>query len=136
MSFNNPTFSDWYTDTADIYRVVPVKNGNITSQERQKVNPAPIPCRIYSSSGESPNMTSNAARIRTSEKMACDLTADIRAGDEIWIIRGGKLGRMSQPERYFAGDPHSYYDPVGGTLTGLEHKEIGLLKENVIQGGM
>lgn len=65
--------------------------------------------------------------------MACDLSADIRAGDELRIIRGGNLGHLNLQERYFAGEPMYYYDPVGGALTGLEHQEIGLLEENIVE---
>lgn len=134
MIFNNPIFSQWYTDTVDIYRVVPIKDGNLDRQERQKINTAPIPCRVYKPEKGGPNMTENAARERSVEKMACDLLADIQAGDELLIVRGGNLGHANQEERYFAGSPTPYYDPVGGVLTGLQHKEVGLLKDNIIGG--
>lgn len=132
MIFNNPIFRSWYTDTVDIYRVVPTKKGNINSQERKKVNPSPIPCRIYSLQKDGPAMKNTAAREQASEKMACDLSVDIRAGDELMIVRGGNLGYNNEPERFFAGNPASYYDPVGGALTGLQHKEVGLLADNII----
>lgn len=77
-------------------------------------------------------MKGNAAREQSSEKMSCDLSVDIQAGDELFIIRGGALGHENKPERYFAGEPAVYYDPVGGALTGLQHKEVGLLKDNII----
>lgn len=79
-------------------------------------------------------MTANAAREKSSEEMACDLSVDIRAGDELIIVRGGALGHSNTPERYFAGAPVDYYDPVGGALTGLQHKEVGLLRDNIIKG--
>lgn len=79
-------------------------------------------------------MEKNAARKQSSEKMSCDLSVDIRAGDEILIVRGGNLGHANKPERYFTGNPVQYYDPVGGALTGLQHKEVGLLMDNVIGG--
>ena len=41
MLFDNPIFKGWYTDTVDIYRVVPDKEGNLTKQKRQKQNTAP-----------------------------------------------------------------------------------------------
>lgn len=132
MIFDNPIFKTWYTDTADIYRVVPVKKGNLDTQERQKVNSAPVPCRVYSPAKNGPSMKNTAARAQSSEKMACDLSADIRAGDELLIVRGGNLGQANQPERYFAGHPVPYLDPVGGVLTGLQHKEVGLLADNII----
>ena len=77
-------------------------------------------------------MTGTASRVRSVEKLACDLSVDIRAGDELEVIRGGNLGHASRPERYFAGAPASYYDPVGGALTGLQHKEVGLLRDVII----
>ena len=100
MILNNPIFSTWYTDTADIYRTVPVKEGNLTRQERQKVNPSPVPCRIYRPEKGPPAMEKTAARKQSSEKMSCDLSVDIRAGDELLIVRGGNLGHANNPERY------------------------------------
>ena len=132
MIFNNPIFSTWYTDIADIYRVVSVKKGNVSSQERKQINSRPIPCRVYHLEKRGPSMKGNAAREQSSEKMSCDLSVDIQAGDELLIIRGGALGHKNKPERYFAGEPADYYDPVGGALTGLQHKEVALLKDNII----
>ncbi len=134
MILNNPIFSTWYTDTADIYRTAPVKEGNLTRQERRKVNTSPVPCRVYHPEKSPPAMEKPAARERSAEKMACDLSVDIRAGDELFIVRGGNLGHANKPERYFAGSPVQYYDPVAGALTGLQHKEVGLLMDNVIGG--
>ena len=128
MLFDNPIFAGWYTDTVDIYRVLSRKDGNMTRQERQKVNQLPVSCRVYSPKKDGPAMTDNAV-----EKLACDLTVDIRAGDELLVIRGGSLGHANQPERYVAGAPVAYYDPVGGGMTGLEHKEVGLLKDNIVR---
>ena len=132
MIFNNPIFSQWYTDTVDIYRVVCATGSNLNRQERKKINSAPIPCRIYNAEKKGPNMAGHAAREQSSEKMACDLAVDIQAGDELKIIRGGNLGFGNKEERYFAGTPVDYYDPVGGVLTGLQHKEVGLFKDNII----
>ena len=66
MIFDNPIFKTWYTDTVDIYRVVPVKKGNLDTQERQKVNPVPVPCRVYSPAKNGPSMKSTAARTQSS----------------------------------------------------------------------
>ena len=135
MLFDNPIFAGWYTDTVDIYRVVAVTCGNVTSQERKKVNEPPIPCRVYSSKRDGPVMSNTAAAERSTEKLSCDLSVDIRAGDELEVIRGGGLGIQGQPERYFAGEPQSFYDPVGGAMTQLQHKEVGLLRDNLIGSG-
>ena len=129
---SNPIFSRWYTDTVDVFRVVNSIAGNITRQERQQVGKA-IPCRVYSSQKNGPNMTNNAARVSSTDKLACDVAMDIRAGDELHVTRGGALGRGGEPERYFAGNPQRYYDPVGGALTGLEHLEVGLLMQNIVE---
>lgn len=128
----NQIFANWYTDTVDIYRVVPVEKGNLTTQERKKLHTA-VPCRVYSTEKTGPNITDNAARTRALEKLACDLSVDIKAGDELMVTRGGNIGHAGEPERYFAGKPKAYYDPVGGGLTGLEHKEVGLLMDNIIE---
>ena len=133
MLFDNPIFKGWYTDTVDIYRVVPDKEGNLTKQKRQKQHTAPIPCRVYSSKRDGPIMGVTAAKERSMEKMACDLSVDIMAGDELRIVRGGNLGHANQAERYFAGEPQRYYDPVGGALTGLEHQKVGLLKDEIVR---
>lgn len=130
---NNALFAGWYTDTVDIYRVTSHKTGNIDTQSRDPVYTG-IPCRIYSSQKNGPNMTDNAARAQSTDKLSCDLSIDIRAGDELLVIRGGNLGIENEPERYFAGNPQKYYDPVGGALTGLEHQEVGLLMQNIIGG--
>ena len=124
-------FSSWYTDTVDVYRVVNKTSGNVTTQEREQVGKA-IPCRVYNSQKNGPTMTDNAARVTSNDKLACAVGTDIRQGDELLVTRGGALGRGTAPERYFAGNPQHYYDPVGGALTGLEHLEVGLLMQEVI----
>lgn len=55
--------------------------------------------------------------------------------DEVYVIRGGNTGHTNEPERYLAGPPQDFYDPIGGALTGLEHKEVPLLRENLIGSG-
>ena len=72
------------------------------------------------------------AKLRRLEKLACDLSEDIRAGDELYVIRGGNLGHANQGVRYTAGPPARYYDPVGSISTGLAHQEVGLLRDNII----
>lgn len=133
MLFDNPIFGNWYTDSVDIYRVVPVKKGNVTTQERQKQNTVPIPCRVYSSKRSGPSMADTGAKERSTEKMACDLTVNIRAGDELLILRGGSLGMKLDQVRYYAGTPQLYHDPVGNALTGLEHQEVGLLMDEIVR---
>ena len=133
MLFDNPVFSGWYTDTVDIYRAGTDTSGNVAVQERRKVNASPVPCRVYAPQKDGPVLTEGAPRDRAAEKLACDLGTDIRTGDELFVVRGGTLGYSNEPERYFAGNPVPYYDPVGGVLTGLEHKEVGLLKDEIVR---
>lgn len=130
---NNALFSKWYTDTVAIYRVISHQTGEIDMQSRTPVYTG-IPCRVYNSQKNGPNMTDTAARVQSADKLSCDLSVDIRAGDELLVTRGGNLGMENEPERYFAGNPQKYYDPVGGALTGLEHQEVGLLMQNIIGG--
>ena len=62
MLFDNPIFKNWYTDLMDVCRVVPVKDGNVTRQERKTVAEK-VPCRVYHTGTGSPSITDNAARI-------------------------------------------------------------------------
>ncbi len=125
-------FSNWYTDTVDILRTDPVQSGNLTKQERKAIAEK-VPCRVYSTQIAGPSMGANAARMRSTEKLACAVSVDIKAGDELHVVRGGNLGKTGLHERYFAGNPQDFYDPVGGALTGLEHKEVGLLMDEIVR---
>ena len=125
-------FDGWYTDLVDVYRVVNATTGNIDTQARQQVGSA-IPCRVYNSQKNGPSMQDSAARVNSTDKLSCAVDVDIRAGDELLVTRGGALGRGGEPERYFAGNPQHYYDPVGGALTGLEHLEVGLLMQEIVR---
>lgn len=124
-------FSDWYTDTVDVFRTVPVKpaGGNLTRDTRMQVGFA-IPCRVYSTQikGASPQAT--AAVDRREDKLACDIGTDIRIGDELVVTRGAKVGGYSL-ERYLAGKPQEFRDPVGMVSTGLDHMEVGLYADNI-----
>lgn len=135
MLFDNPIFKNWYTDLMDVCRVVPVKDGNVTRQERKTVAEK-VPCRVYHTGTGSPSITDNAARIRGEDKLSCDLSVDIQAGDELYVIRGGNTGpyqtSRNGTRRTFR---RTFDDPIGGALTGLEHKEVTLLRENLIGSG-
>ena len=78
MIFNNPIFSSWYTDTVDVWRVVSGTEGNVDSQKREQVGTA-IPCRVYSSQKSGPAIQDTAARVQSTDKLACNLGTDIRA---------------------------------------------------------
>lgn len=128
-------WQDWYTDTMDVWRNVPVQDGALTRQKRQQVLTG-IPCRIYQSGDKPINMAQTAANIQQDDHLACDVSVDIRAGDEFIITRGGKLGKPGPAIRAFAGDPNLYYEPFGAVIPGLAHQEIQLLRQERVKGGI
>ena len=131
MLFDNPVFSEWYTDAMSIYRNVDNMVGNVNKKERKLIAER-IPCRVYKSGRNGPRMPQGAAERGSTDKLSCDLNVDIKAGDEILVVRGGMLGMTGNPERYFADRPNAYYDPVAGALLGLEHQEVVLLMDEII----
>lgn len=121
-------WKDWYTDLMDIYRVQAVPDGSLTRQERALAAEG-VPCRIYQSKKAAIGMKQTAAESIETGKLACDLSADVRAGDELLIRRGGRLGKPGPTIRAFAGEPERYYEPFGAILPGLAHQEIALLRQ-------
>lgn len=128
-------FSDWYTDTVDVWRVQRVMDGSLTRSKRVQVLEG-IPCRIYQSNNKAINMTQTAADIRQEEKLACDVSVDIQAGDMLMIHRGALLGKTGPAIRAFAGEPNQYYEPFGAAIPGLAHQEIQLLRQERVKGGI
>ena len=125
-------WTDWYTDTMDVYRNVPVQDGSLTRQERQQVLTG-ISCRIYQSDNKPINMTQTAANVQQNDHLACDVSVDVRAGDELIITRGGRLGKAGPTIRAFAADPNLYYEPFGAIIPGLAHQEIRLLEQERVK---
>lgn len=121
-------WSDWYTDTMSIYRVQETMDGNLTRHERVQVSEN-IPCRIYQSDNRPINMEQTAASLKESDHLACDISVDVRAGDELVITRGGRLGKPGPVIRAFVGEPNLYYEPFGAIIPGLAHQEIRLLQQ-------
>ena len=121
-------WNDWYTDTMSMYRTQEVMDGSLTRHERALVSEN-IPCRIYQSDNRTINMTETASNVDQSDHLACDISVDVRAGDEIIVKRGGRLGRQGPTIRAFAGDPNLYYEPFGAIIPGLAHQEIRLLQQ-------
>lgn len=121
-------WSDWYTDTMSIYRVQETLDGSLTRHERVQVSEN-IPCRIYQSDNRAINMEQTAANLKESDHLACDISVDVRAGDELVITRGGRLGKPGPVIRAFAGEPNLYYEPFGAIIPGLAHQEIRLLQQ-------
>lgn len=119
----------------DVWRNVPVKDGNLTRQERQQVLTG-IPCRIYQSDNKPINMSQTASSVSQNDHLGCDVSVDIHAGDELIITRGGKLGRHGPTIRAFASDPNLYYEPFGAIIPGLAHQEIRLMEQERVKGGV
>lgn len=126
-------FPDWYTDKMDIYRVIQTTTNNVTRNSRARVY-KDVPCRIYMDSHPVPSMKRQAADFTQTMKIACANDVDLRAGDEVIITRGGRLGYTSEVSRAFAGEPHKYYEPFGAVMPGLDHQEISLLQMERIDG--
>ena len=125
-------WTDWYTDLMDVYRTAPVKDGNLTRHERAKVLEK-VPCRIYQSDNKPISMSQTASSVGQNDHLACDVSVDIRAGDELIITRGGKLGRPGPTVRAFASDPNHYYEPFGAIMPGLAHQEIRLMEQERVK---
>lgn len=121
-------WQDWYTDAMSIYRVQETMDGNLTRHERVQVSEN-ISCRIYQSDNRPINMEQTAASLKESDHLACDISVDVRAGDELVITRGGRLGKPGPVIRAFAGEPNLYYEPFGAIIPGLAHQEIRLLQQ-------
>ena len=125
-------WTDWYTDTMDVWRNVEVKDGSLSRFERQQVSTG-IPCRIYQSDNKPINMTQTAANINQNDHLACDVSVDIHMGDELIIHRGGRLGKPGPTIRAFASDPNLYYEPFGAIMPGLAHQEIRLMEQERVK---
>lgn len=119
-------FNNWYTDSVDVYRSEQQIRNNVTESVRV-LKSSGNKCRVHRSKITALNMRQGVARDMGTDKLSCPLSVDIQKGDELLVIRGKFVGSNNAPERYFAGNPQSFYDPIGGVLTGLEHKEIALL---------
>lgn len=125
-------WTDWYTDTMDVWRNVEVKDGSLSRFERQQVLTG-IPCRIYQSDNKPISTSQTAASVNQSDHLACDISVDIHTGDELTIHRGGRLGRAGPTIRAFAGEPERYYEPFGAILPGLAHQEIRLMEQERVK---
>jgi hypothetical protein len=124
--------NNWYTDTMRVKRETDVERGSLTDTERVEIMSA-VPCRVYRNNAPNAKHGDVSASYAASDKLACALDVDIRAGDEILITRGGALGKGGEEARYFAGSPEKYYEPFGGIKAGLAHQEIPLSSEERIK---
>ena len=122
-------FQDWYTDTVDIWRNKSTTSStNLTTNERQELYTG-IPCRIYESDSKPIDMSQQGASINQNDRLMCDNSVDIRAGDQLIIHKVGGLGKTVANIRAFAADPNYYFEPFGAVIPGLAHQEIRLLQQ-------
>lgn len=127
-------FADWYTDTVDIWRVVATTTNGLTTHNLTQLYAA-LPCRIYQSGNQPINMEQAAAHVKQADRLMCDTSVDIQAGDQLIIHRGAGLGRTAPDIRAFAADPNLYFEPFGAVLPGLAHMEVRLLQQERVKGG-
>lgn len=125
-------WSDWYTDTVDIWRTISAEDGTLTRKERVQIAEA-VPCRIYQAEEKAMQMQQTAAKMQQENSLACDNAVDIRAGDELFLHRGGRLGKETSAIRAFAGEPHYYFEPFGAVMPGLAHQEVRLLQQERVK---
>jgi hypothetical protein len=118
----------WYTDRMDVYRTEKETTNSISKHIRVKVHEN-IPCRIYRAKNAQIHMQQTAADVRQDNMLACDVSVDIKPGDELYISRGAGIGYNIAPVRYFAGESHFQLEPVGGVSGGLTHQAISLLSQ-------
>lgn len=121
----------WYTDLFTIYRAVPVTNPDTKSTTFTRTAiVSNVPGRIYQSSNPATRMSQTRSTYTPKDMLACDPSVDIKPGDEIVVIRGAKLaGTDGREEKYFAGQATDYYEPFGGVIPGLRHKQVMLSTE-------
>ena len=126
------TYMQVYTDLFDPYRTTKTVVNGIVKQDREAVLKG-IPCRVYQNPTNQPSMTETTANINTSNMLCCELGYDVKGGDEIIVHRGANVGRNVNPdERYIAGPPNIYVEPFGGCFPDLEHMQIALIDEYVV----
>jgi len=127
-------FTDWYTDTVDVYRIQNQTTNNLTTQQR---GPAPPGAArpAFPRPGHTINMQQDAAYIKQADRLMCDPSVDIQPGDQLIIHRGAVLGRTAPDIRAFAADPNYYFEPFGAIMPGLAHQEIRLLQQEIVKGG-
>lgn len=119
---SNP-MNNWYTDLADVYRMVSTVVNGINKPVRTLIR-SKMPCRIYKSGNPKEKMTTTYASVALNDLMACHTKEDIRAGDEIHIKRGGRITTTGSTSIYYAGDPTNYFEPFGGARPRIDHKQV------------
>ncbi len=123
---------EMYTDLVDVYRAVQAKDGELTRMERQKVGSS-IPCRVYVSTQRPIQMSPEAATSSRTSKLAAAPDADIKAGDELRVLRGAAVGVDLGVLRAFAAQPVIYPDLFNRASTGMSHMSVELMSEEWVK---
>lgn len=123
-------WQDWYTDTMSVYRVREVLDGSLTRHERVLVSEG-IPCRIYRSDNKAINMAETAANINETDLLACGISVDVRAGDELVITRGGRLGKPGRSSGPLPGSRTSTMSRSGPSFRGWPTRKSGCCSRSV-----
>ena len=73
------SFSDWYTDTVDVYRVENQTTNSLTTQQRVPISTG-TRCRVYQSDNQPINMQLASAYFKQADRLMCDVGVDIQPG--------------------------------------------------------
>lgn len=127
-------FQNWYTDYAEIYRLLDSTDGALTLQENQYIGQ--IACRLTRVSGSMVSaklqQSDTVAKIQDYYVLVCALDADIQSGDEIHLRRGAAAahyhGDSLYADIYHAGGVQNVYEPRGMVCNGIAHKEVSLTR--------
>lgn len=120
----------WYTDLFKVFRSVQVDKLGVTENTKRILISKDNCGRVYRKS--SPNLTNNpqASELSFNDQLMCETDLDIRAGDEIVVLRGYFIGKCNnEGDVYIAGEPADYYTPFGGVAPDVEHKQVPLQKQ-------
>lgn len=122
--FNNS--QNWYTDLFSVYRNEIVEKMGVSNTNRVLVSKNNYG-RIYRKSNASLNPSPQAAELSINESLITDINIDIKAGDELHVIRGYRINKNKDKcDVYIAGQPVDYYTPFGGVSPDIQHKQIAI----------
>lgn len=119
----------WYTDLFKVYRSQQETKLGVTGNMQRVLISKNNRGRIYRKSSPSLQTSPQASELQFNDQLMCDTELDIRAGDEIVVLRGFFIGKCHENDNgqvYIAGEPADYYTPFGGVAPDVEHKQVPL----------
>ena len=119
----------WFTDLFKVYRTEQVTKLGVTENTQRVLISKNNQGRIYRKSSPSLNNNPQASELLFNDQLMCDTDVDIKAGDEIVVLRGYFIGKTHEGEEgkvYIAGEPADYYTPFGGVAPDVAHKQVPL----------